>query len=170
MKHRSLRLAEGRELIAAAARPSCGSPGSVPAAGSGANGGCKRRLSSLTKPHTARRRLPRGRDCSGGSRCSSRSSTWPRAGGRRPVAQVRAGHLSSAALAEGVGFEPTVRRNARRFSRPLPSTTRAPLRGRILILNRASSTVQRPDCGRTDSRFDSNAVTNWLEGAPRRAP
>ena len=30
-------------------------------------------------------------------------------------------------LADGVGFEPTVRSHARRFSRPVPSTTRPPI-------------------------------------------
>jgi hypothetical protein len=30
-------------------------------------------------------------------------------------------------MADGVGFEPTVRLHARRFSRPLPSTARPPI-------------------------------------------
>ena len=39
-------------------------------------------------------------------------------------------------LAEGVGFEPTVRLRARRFSRPVYSTTLAPLRG-SMVCNQA---------------------------------
>ena len=51
---------------------------------------------------------------------------------------VRAGNRASKTrttgdcwmMAEGVGFEPTVRLNVQRFSRPSRSTTPAPLRGR----------------------------------------
>ena len=35
---------------------------------------------------------------------------------------------NSTVLAEGEGFEPSVRFTARRFSRPVPSTTRSPFR------------------------------------------
>ncbi len=38
-------------------------------------------------------------------------------------------------LADGVGFEPTRSVNPCRFSRPVPSTTRAPLRGYDNVLN-----------------------------------
>lgn len=36
--------------------------------------------------------------------------------------------INSTVLAEGEGFEPSVRFTARRFSRPVPSTTRSPFR------------------------------------------
>ena len=36
--------------------------------------------------------------------------------------------FNSTILAEGEGFEPSVRFTARRFSRPVPSTTRSPFR------------------------------------------
>ena len=36
-------------------------------------------------------------------------------------------------LAEGEGFEPSVPLPARRFSRPLPSTTRSPFRDQMII-------------------------------------
>lgn len=36
--------------------------------------------------------------------------------------------FNSTVLAEGEGFEPSVRFTARRFSRPVPSTTRSPFR------------------------------------------
>ena len=36
--------------------------------------------------------------------------------------------FNSTTLAEGEGFEPSVRFTARRFSRPVPSTTRSPFR------------------------------------------
>jgi hypothetical protein len=42
---------------------------------------------------------------------------------------------STEKLAEGVGFEPTVRLRARRFSRPVYSTTLAPLQG-SMVCNR----------------------------------
>jgi hypothetical protein len=43
---------------------------------------------------------------------------------------------ANAWVAEGVGFEPTVRLRARRFSRPVYSTTLAPLRG-SMVCNQA---------------------------------
>ena len=39
-------------------------------------------------------------------------------------------------MAEGVGFEPTVASRLRRFSRPLPSTTRPPLRGKVSLIKK----------------------------------
>ena len=40
------------------------------------------------------------------------------------------------AMADGVGFEPTVRSHARRFSRPLPSTARPPIPFKPKLRNR----------------------------------
>lgn len=40
--------------------------------------------------------------------------------------------FNSTILAEGEGFEPSVRFTARRFSRPVPSTARPPLRTSLL--------------------------------------
>ena len=40
-------------------------------------------------------------------------------------------------MADGVGFEPTVRLRARRFSRPLPSTARPPIPFDLKLRNRS---------------------------------
>ena len=46
-------------------------------------------------------------------------------------------YINDLSVAEGVGFEPTVRSRVQRFSRPPHSTTLAPLRGRFQLSGRA---------------------------------
>ena len=46
------------------------------------------------------------------------------------AAELAAVGVRKGELADGVGFEPTVRLHARRFSRPLPSTTRPPIQSK----------------------------------------
>src|SRR3989304_5136417 len=59
------------------------------------------------------------------ARLIDHSSTSPPAGGEARPSKERRRRPS---MAEGVGFEPTVRLHAHRFSRAAPSTTRTPLR------------------------------------------
>jgi hypothetical protein len=52
----------------------------------------------------------------------------------------------SGGLAEGVGFEPTVRSRVQRFSRPPRSTAPASLRATLQLLGRRSGSLLPPDC------------------------
>ena len=53
--------------------------------------------------------------------------------------------FNSTILAEGEGFEPSVRFTARRFSRPVPSTTRSPFQKSVHIIPHSCSQIKIPN-------------------------
>src|ERR1700687_1092321 len=91
-----------------------------------ASTGAARSVAAASTTRAACRRLVRGRQMNGG-KCGNCGNSG------NPLAHLSDDVLRSAParsrMAERVGFEPTVRLHAQRFSRPSRSTTLAPLRG-----------------------------------------
>ena len=116
----------------------------------------------------ALRRLPTPTDTPGGcwelwwlaSRSSGAHSR------RAPFAEATGGSLRASderKLAEGVGFEPTVRFPVRRFSRPLPSTARPSLRGLANYCRTRTSGFQTFGSDRPFGPMDPGAASVKLE-------
>src|SRR5476649_116006 len=89
------------------------------------------------------------------------------------LTSIRQKYLNNinATLADGVGFEPTVGVNPRRFSRPLPSTTRPPVRSRKnnILARFAAAADGRlpPNCHQSPSR-DASALFSFALQAAKR--